>query len=105
MLHGEEYPRPDFNQMIKITTRLLDEYNITFEDRSMVFVDGTNPFFTQHKNMLVHAKEMLEYKNGQVAIHPKFNKLITALRTAEVTLNLASKIFGRSNNVISPILH
>lgn len=32
--------------------------------------------------MLAHAKEMLEYKNGQVANNPKFNKLITALRTA-----------------------
>jgi hypothetical protein len=25
---------------------------------------------------------MLEYKNGQVAIHPRYNKLITAIRTA-----------------------
>ena len=25
---------------------------------------------------------MLEYHKGQVAIHPRFNKLITALRTA-----------------------
>jgi hypothetical protein len=25
---------------------------------------------------------MLEYKNGHVAINPKFTKLITALRTA-----------------------
>ncbi len=32
--------------------------------------------------MLAHAKEMLEYRNGQVAINPKHNKLITALRTA-----------------------
>ena len=32
--------------------------------------------------MLAHAKEMLEYKNGQVVINPKFTKLITALRTA-----------------------
>lgn len=40
------------------------------------------PFAKYHKEMLAHTKEMLEYKNGQVAIHPKFNKLITALRTA-----------------------
>ena len=31
---------------------------------------------------MLHCKGMLEYKNGQVAIHPRFNKLITALRTA-----------------------
>ena len=24
----------------------------------------------------------MEYRNGQVAIHPRFNKLITAIRTA-----------------------
>ena len=40
------------------------------------------PFSKEHKNMLAHCKEMLEYKNGQVAIHPQFSKLITALRTA-----------------------
>ena len=62
-------------------------------------------FGEEHKDMLAHAKELLEYNKVQVAIHPRFNKLITALGTAEVTLNLASKIFGRSNNVIPPILH
>jgi hypothetical protein len=32
--------------------------------------------------MLAHCKELMEYQNGMVAIHPKFNKLITALGTA-----------------------
>lgn len=32
--------------------------------------------------MLAHCKELLEYQNGIVAINPKHNKLITALRTA-----------------------
>ena len=32
--------------------------------------------------MLAHCKELLEYQNGMVAIHPRFNKLLTALRTA-----------------------
>lgn len=31
--------------------------------------------------MLAHCKQMLEYYSGTVAIHPRFNKLITALRT------------------------
>ena len=31
--------------------------------------------------MLAHCKELIEYQNGQIAIHPRFNKLITALRT------------------------
>ena len=40
------------------------------------------PFSKENKNMLAHAKEILEYKNAQVAIHPRYNKLIIALRTA-----------------------
>ena len=35
------------------------------------------PFSKYHKEMLAHYKELLEYKNGQVSIHPRFNKLIT----------------------------
>lgn len=114
--------------MIQTTIKLLDQYDIRFDNRCRIFVDGANPSFIralkdkvdkdtnydqqilffkrqfpsiydlqflqqntfvipvpfskEHKNMLAHAKEMLEYKNGQVAIHPKFTKLITALRTA-----------------------
>ena len=32
--------------------------------------------------MLAHCKELLEYQNRNVAINPKFTKLITSLRTA-----------------------
>jgi hypothetical protein len=32
--------------------------------------------------MLAHCKELMEYHKGSVAIHPKFSKLITSLRTA-----------------------
>jgi hypothetical protein len=39
-------------------------------------------FSKEHKNMLAHCKEMLEYHNGNVAIHPRHTKLITELRTA-----------------------
>jgi hypothetical protein len=40
------------------------------------------PFAKEHKAMLAHCKELLEYQNGYMAIRPKYNKLITALRTA-----------------------
>ena len=33
--------------------------------------------------MLAHCKELMEYQNGYMAIQPRFNKLITALRMAE----------------------
>ena len=32
--------------------------------------------------MLAHCKELMEYQNGYMAIHPRFTKLITALGTA-----------------------
>lgn len=40
------------------------------------------PFTKHHKEMLAHCKEMIEYQNGHMAIHPRFSKLITSLRTA-----------------------
>lgn len=40
------------------------------------------PFSKYHKQMLAHCKEMMEYNNGLMAIHPRFNKPITSLRTA-----------------------
>jgi hypothetical protein len=44
------------------------------------------PFSTQHKNLLAHLKRIIEDtdSNGTaiVAIHPKFQELVTALRTA-----------------------
>lgn len=128
VLHAEEYPRPDFNFMIEKTVELLEEYNITFDSRCRIFMDGANPSFIRalkeavdedinyeqqvayykktyptvydleflqqntfvipvpfakyHREMLSHCKQMLEYRNGYVAINPKFTKLITSLRTA-----------------------
>lgn len=47
-----------------------------------MFVIHVN-FAKEYKEMLAHYQEMLEYRNGHVAILPKFNKLITALRAAQ----------------------
>src|ERR687892_732096 len=40
------------------------------------------PFAKYHKEMLAHTKQLLEYRNGYVAINPRHTKLITSLRTA-----------------------
>jgi hypothetical protein len=129
VLHAEEYTRPDFNEMLRITTSLMYRYGINFENRCHVFVDGANPEFiralkdrlgeeteydrlithlktsygknfgltslienmcvipinfrNEHRQMLVHAKRILEIgDNGGLIVHPSFNKLIIALRTA-----------------------
>jgi hypothetical protein len=114
--------------MISTTLRLLEDYNISFEGRRRIFVDGANPSFIRalkdrleedtnyeqlisylekqspsvydleslqqnmfvipvsfaryHREILSHCKELVEYRDGYVTIHPKFTKLITALRTA-----------------------
>jgi hypothetical protein len=45
VLHAEEYARPDFNEMLRITVNLMHKYGINFENRCHVFVDGANPEF------------------------------------------------------------
>jgi hypothetical protein len=126
--YAEEFERPDFNQMIKITLSLVTKYSIIFANDCRIFVDGANPSFIrslkyqlgenedyeheidhykktfhdiysleflmrnmlvvpvhfakEHKRMLVHDKKVLEYNGGSIAINPRFDKLITSLRTA-----------------------
>jgi hypothetical protein len=55
-------------------------YDLQFLQESMFVIPI--PFAKYHKEMLAHTKELLEYRNGYVAINPKHNKLITSLRTA-----------------------
>lgn len=40
------------------------------------------PFNTEGKNMLIPAKELLEFWRAAISIKPRFEKLITSLRTA-----------------------
>ena len=51
------------------------------------------PFSQEYKGMLAYCKELLEYQSGMVAIHPKFKKLITSLKTA-VDMMTASILLG-----------
>jgi hypothetical protein len=45
VLHADEYPKPQFDDMIKTTVRLLDRYDIRFTNGCRIFVDGANPSF------------------------------------------------------------
>ncbi|MGE5661329.1 MAG: hypothetical protein ACM3X1_03685 [Ignavibacteriales bacterium] len=62
------------------TTRKTTIHDLEFLQHNMFVIPI--PFAKYHKQMLAHCKEMLEYQNGLMAIHPNFNKLIIALRTA-----------------------
>jgi hypothetical protein len=55
-------------------------YDLEFLQHNMFIIPV--PFTKYHKQMLAHTKEMMEYNNGLMAIHPRFNKLIISLRTA-----------------------
>lgn len=55
-------------------------YDLKFLQQSMYVIPI--PFSKYHKDMLAHCKEFLEYRSGLTAIHPRHEKLITALRTA-----------------------
>ena len=86
--------------MISTTVRPLEDYDIRFDNSCRVFVGGAYPsvfdlqylqqnifiipvsFGKEHKARLAHTDELMEYRQGYVAIHPRHNKLITALRTA-----------------------
>ena len=54
-------------------------YDLQFLQHNMFVIPVA--FSKEHKQMLC-CKELMEYHKGSVAIHPRHNKLITALRTA-----------------------
>ena len=72
---------PDYMQQIAFYKREYPTvYDLDFL-RGNMFVLPVS-FSKEHKAMLAHCKELMEYRNGYVAIHPRFNKLVTALRAA-----------------------
>ncbi len=71
----------DYEQEIDYYKRTFhDVYNLEFLMRN-VFVVPVH-FAKEHIRMLTHTKKVLEYNGGSIAINPRFDKLITSLRTA-----------------------
>jgi Terminase RNaseH-like domain len=109
VIHADEYSRSDHSDMLEVVWDLIQHYNVTkvlvdasapsfiralklqwgersdYENvekdlREYMRVEPVS-FGVEHKALLYHAKFMLE--NKYVQIHPtKFDKLITALRSA-----------------------
>ena len=65
---------------LEILLRVIPSWNNSKGKYNMFVIPV--PFSNEHKGMLAHCKELLEYQNGHMVINPKFTKLITALRTA-----------------------
>ena len=72
---------PDYTKQIQYYKHNYPSiYDLQFLQHNMFVIPV--PFGKEHKNMLAHCKELLEHQNGMIAINPKHNKLVTALRTA-----------------------
>jgi hypothetical protein len=68
----------------RLITHLKDSYGKNYSITSLIENMCVVPvnFRNEHKQMLLHAKRILETGNGGLILHPSFNKLIVALRTA-----------------------
>jgi hypothetical protein len=55
-------------------------YDLQFLQHNMFVIPVA--FSKEHKAMLAHVKELMEYQDGVIAINPKHIKLVIALRTA-----------------------
>jgi hypothetical protein len=72
---------PEYDKQISFYKKNYPSvYDLQFLQQNMFVIPVA--FGKEHKHMLAHCKEMLEYHNGQVAINPRHSKLKTALRTA-----------------------
>jgi hypothetical protein len=78
----KEFNEPFSEQYIRDQIADCKKYNSYIEERMLVVA---TPFSTEGRKMLEHAKYLIEDPESLVAIHPSFQKLITALRTAQAT--------------------
>ena len=88
-------------QYIKDQMAECKKYNLWIEDRMLVV---PTPFSVEGRKMLEHTKYLLEDPEGLVAVHPKFQKLITALRTAQATEYKLQKEETSYNDILDAFL-
>ena len=74
VIQAEEYPRPDFTEMIKNTVRMLEEYNIRFDNSCRIFVDTANPSFITTLKQAVnedldYVKQIAFYEHNYPSIY------------------------------------
>jgi hypothetical protein len=71
---------------MKTATDNAKRYHIPLDKRMQVV---SVPFSTEHKKLLQNMKWAVEYTNNEgaplIGIHPRYTKLVTALRTAVTT--------------------
>jgi Terminase RNaseH-like domain len=126
VLHSEHYSRPNHKAMVDLAFELIQKYNVTktvIDASAPSFIRalktelGENPqyeskkreeyqwmkvepipFQNTHKQMLYHSKFILE--NKYLHLHPKFDKLLTSLRTAIATDGILDKQQTSFNDIL-----
>jgi hypothetical protein len=109
VVFADEYERPDFGDMIQKIIDIRQNYEhqlARIESKNLghpVFHMDVLPvsFNTEHKEMLSHTKLMLDRE--RVAIHPKYNKLLVALRTAVATDGVLDKQMTAHDDVLDAL--
>jgi hypothetical protein len=62
----------DYEQQISFYKKNYPSvYDLQFLQQNMFVIPVT--FSKEHMHRLAHSKEMMEYQNGYVAIHPRYN--------------------------------
>ena len=78
-----EFDEPHDNNYVREQFAFCKKYNLHIEDRMIVV---PVPFSVEGAKMLQHAKSLVEDTDEDgsslVAIHPRFDKLLTGLRTS-----------------------
>jgi hypothetical protein len=96
--YTDEYLPAEYQYCLDALNMIVKEmWNIKTEDNRELMQSGLHhgvaflerrwfvipvAFNKEHKHMLAHCKELMEYHSGNIGIHPRHNKLITSLRTA-----------------------
>jgi hypothetical protein len=83
VIHAEEYERPNYDIMISTIADLKQKWckdHSTYLENQMMVVPV--PFGPEGASMLQHMKFLIEDSDVLLQIHPKFEKLMTSLRTA-----------------------
>lgn len=113
VLHAEEYPRPDFDQMIEPTISLLLKHNITFANGCRIFVDGAKPSFiralkdrvsedSNYENLIDHLKTSYGSNfNLQSLVYNMFVVPISFNKEHRNMLAYAKKLMEYQNGMVS----
>jgi hypothetical protein len=96
-----EFGEPTDGNYIHDKIAWCKKYNTYVEDAILIV---PVPFPTEGRKILQHAKYLIEDPEGLIAIHPKFQKLLIALRTATATEYKLDKTLTSHNDCLDAFM-